>query len=101
MANSASVEVVASPVNDPINDPAVTDPPTYRSPPIPTPPSTINAPVSVDIEFVTVVINSVPVTVLTPTKVALVIVLDQILTPSVYPTNNCPLLNGNPRSGSA
>ena len=87
LANSARVDVVASPVNDPMNVPAVIDPPTFKSPPIPTPPDIINAPVPDDIEFVGLVINSVPVIVLTPTNVALVIVLDQTRLPSRYPAN--------------
>ena len=61
---------------------------TYNAPPIPTPPATTRAPLLDDVEVAVLDITNVPVTVLTPTNTALVIVLDQTLIPSTYPTSN-------------
>jgi hypothetical protein len=75
---------------------ACIEPPTYKSPPIPTPPLTTNAPVVVEVLDILFVIEIVPVTVFTT-----IIVLDHNLDPFLYPKRKAPSEVGIPRSGSA
>ena len=72
---------------------------------MPTPPATINAPVVVLVDSASLTIDKVPFTVpvviVTRSKVILVNVCDQYLKPSVPPVNTELSTAGNPKSGSA
>lgn len=50
--SSVVTSVVVTVVNSMVNFYAIISPPTYKLPPIPTPPATINAPVCVDVAVV-------------------------------------------------
>ena len=65
--SSVSTTVVVTVVYSIVNFCATISPPTYKFPPIPTPPATVNAPESVDNEVVVFCVENVCATILPPT----------------------------------